>query len=111
LSFTPLLGVSFFAFLNPKIINDVWGITVFAMGVAGAVTYALTRPPTPRPAWPGIVAFILGMASLGGLLSLAGDVLTLGSAALGALLARVFFIAFFVGCSGAIGWVMARVLP
>jgi hypothetical protein len=91
--------------MNPKIIEDVWGVTIFAMGVAGLVTYAITRPATIRP-----MTVVLGFLSLGGLLALTGDVLSPGSPASVALLARLLFIGFFVGCSGAIGWGMARVL-
>ena len=55
-------------------------MTIFAMGVAGLVTYAITRPATIRP-----MTVVLGFLSLGGLLALTGGRCIAGKSCIGSL--------------------------
>jgi hypothetical protein len=100
-SLVPLLTVRFFSFLNPKIVDEVWGGTIVVMLLAGFVVYFLSRLTVARPH-----PWILGVTSAGvsvlcyfALLSLSRDMLG-QYPELSALLARCCFVAFFAGFSG-----------
>jgi hypothetical protein len=107
----PLLTVRFFSFVNPKIIDEVWGTTILVALVAGFVVYFLSRPTTarPNPRILGILAAGLCLFSLSALLALTGEVLRVDPH-LASYLARLFFIGFFAGFSGVLSWVAARLL-
>jgi hypothetical protein len=109
LSIAPLLGAKVYPDINPKIIDDVRGRTALVMGIAGLACYVITRARTGAT-WPGVAGIVLCLASLIAHEALISGVLT-ASPSLASLLARLFFVGFFVGIASTIGWGMARLLP
>jgi hypothetical protein len=104
---TPALG-TIFPFLNPKIIEDCWGVTLLAMAVAGLFTYFFSLSESQKPKWPGITSAILFFLSLILILILQGRVLSFDPN-WQSLLARFYFVGLFVGIAGMIGWVLGRI--
>jgi hypothetical protein len=120
-SYLPLIGTKLFA-INPKIINDTWGIVLFAIPAAGLTSYVLTRLPTPRRLgflrrfavfvfWSlGLVGLIIFLVSAGWLSALRRDMLAPDDPSARALLARYLFVATFVGLAICIGWGVAHLI-
>jgi hypothetical protein len=107
---TPYLS-NIFPFLNPKIVEDSWLVTIIASAVSGLFFYFVSLPRANRlhPIWPAVCAVCIFFASLALLLAITGKVLSVAPL-WEALLGRYFFICFFVGIAGLIGSVFARVL-
>jgi hypothetical protein len=106
----PLFGTKLLPFVNPAIVEDVWGVTILGMPVAGGVCFylSLPRPDGTVRSWPVVLAAIIFLASLAALFALAGDVLPT-SPRLAAFLSRLFIVGVFFGAGGVIGSVFARV--
>jgi hypothetical protein len=106
----PLFGTKLLPFVNPAIVEEVWGVTIIGMPVAGGVCFflSLPRPCGTIRSWPVVVAVIIFLTSLAALFALTGDVLPI-SPKLAAFLSRLFIVGVFFGAGGVIGSVFARV--
>jgi hypothetical protein len=107
----PLLARLIFPALNPKIIDDLFWSTMIVALVVGAISYIASLPQSNQPVvrWPIILFLPLCVVCWIALLALTGTEMA-ESPFLAYLLARVFFIGFFVGLAGSLGWIAARLL-
>jgi hypothetical protein len=104
LSSLPAFFNSIFSFVNPRIIELMWGTTALAGFAIATVTYVIARLLSDRTILLGIIGglliFIL-IASLILLLAVVGRVLSF-SPPTNAFLVRLFFVGFVTSLCGCI---------
>jgi FtsH-binding integral membrane protein len=94
-------------FINPKIVQDVWFLTVLSMIVASCLAYFLSLRKFDRPrSLPGYIGGVAFFICVIGLPALAGEIFR-PDPATAAFLARMLLLGIFAGFAGVVAWSLA----
>ena len=106
----PIFGTNILGFLNPAIVEDVWGLTLVGMPIAacGFYVFSLPRPDGSARVWPAALAIIMFLTSAGFMLAIRYGAIRFTPETTSFLL-HVTVIVVFLSAGAGVGSTLARV--
>jgi hypothetical protein len=108
----PIFGTNILGFLNPAIVDHVWGLTLIGMPIvaSGFYVFSLPRPDGSARIWPAALAIIMFLVSAGSMLAIRYAAISFTPATTSFLL-HVLVVVVFLSAGAGIGSGLARVPP